>query len=70
MLRLHLKRNMVQSVHFRSLCGEVLTSFVLLDQDTFEMQSDIILPGHNVIVIDDLIATGKSNHLLILSADG
>lgn len=57
-------------MHFRSLCGEVLTSFVLLDQDTFEMQSDIILPGHNVIVIDDLIATGKSNHLLILSADG
>ncbi|KAG0234177.1 phosphoribosyltransferase-like protein [Mortierella sp. GBAus27b] len=28
--------------------------------DTFEMQSDSIKPGQNVIIIDDLIATGGS----------
>lgn len=30
----------------------------LSSQDIFEIQSDSILPGQNVIVIDDLIATG------------
>lgn len=28
--------------------------------DTFEMQSDAILPGQSVIIVDDLIATGGS----------
>ena len=29
-------------------------------QDVFEMQADAIQPGQNVVVIDDLIATGMS----------
>lgn len=37
---------------------------VLMDvntaQDTFEMQADAIKPGQTVVVIDDLIATGKA----------
>ena len=28
-------------------------------QDSFEMQADAIQPGQNVIVVDDLIATGE-----------
>lgn len=36
----------------------VLTSIAI--QDTFEMQSDAILPGQSVIIVDDLIATGES----------
>ncbi|OBZ71802.1 Adenine phosphoribosyltransferase [Grifola frondosa] len=28
--------------------------------DTFEMQSDAIMPGQNVVIVDDLIATGGS----------
>jgi len=28
--------------------------------DTFEMQADAIKPGQNVIVVDDLLATGGS----------
>ena len=28
-------------------------------QDVFEMQADAIKPGQNVVVIDDLIATGE-----------
>jgi adenine phosphoribosyltransferase len=31
----------------------------LFMQDVFEMQSDAIQPGQSVVVIDDLIATGK-----------
>jgi adenine/guanine phosphoribosyltransferase-like PRPP-binding protein len=29
-------------------------------QDTFEMQADAIKPGQTVVVVDDLIATGKA----------
>ena len=33
-------------------------------KDAFEMQRDAIKPGQNVIVVDDLIATGKTNSLI------
>ena len=29
-------------------------------QDSFEMQADAIVPGQKVVVVDDLIATGKA----------
>lgn len=35
----------------------------IITQDTFEMQSDAVKPGQSVIVVDDLIATGKSTVL-------
>ena len=32
-------------------------------QDSFEMQADVIKPGQNVVVIDDLLATGDANRI-------
>lgn len=32
---------------------------VICVQDVFEMQAGAIQPGQNVVIIDDLIATGK-----------
>lgn len=34
-------------------------------QDSFEMQADAIKPGQNVIVVDDLIATGELHAVII-----
>ena len=59
MLRRHSRKNTAPLVCFEHPKGDMLIPSRLLDQDTFEMQSGIVLPGHNVIVIDDLIATGK-----------
>ena len=36
-------------------------------QDSFEMQADAIQPGQNVVVVDDLIATGTLPQHLSLS---
>ena len=32
-----------------------------MSKDVFEMQADAIQPNQNVVVIDDLIATGASH---------
>lgn len=33
-------------------------------QDFFQIQADAIQPGQKVLVVDDIIATGKPNHLV------
>ena len=42
---------------FTRIC---MNSRLIIVQDTFEMQEDSVKPGDNVIVVDDLIATGNS----------
>ncbi|KAI9292513.1 adenine phosphoribosyltransferase [Neoconidiobolus thromboides FSU 785] len=44
------------------LCGEVISAEYVKEYgvDTFEMQKEAIKKGQNVIIIDDLIATGGS----------
>jgi adenine phosphoribosyltransferase len=54
----------VVSAKFAMLRLGRLTPSSLHRQDAFEMQADAIKPGQNVIVVDDLIATGK--HILSL----
>lgn len=34
-------------------------SRLIINQDIFEMQEDSVTPGDNVIVVDDVIATGN-----------
>jgi adenine phosphoribosyltransferase len=50
-------------------CWIMLDLRLMLVQDSFEMQADVIKPGQNVVVIDDLIATGKSEGLYLFEQD-